>query len=195
MAVAIDEEVDVGMRLKVLLRVEYQMLAVLTHVGRLLAVYALQARVLCPTLSELHAPPRVYEVEQALTGAVVEHPPQELELPVGIAETVAVCEVEHVAIDVGGERLPVEDDAAFLLEVAVGPDVVIAREVVHLYAHIGELGNLSEEPSIALRHHVAVFVPEVEHVAEQVDGSGFRLDAVEESHQSALLHALMLYGE
>ena len=94
-----------------------------------------------------------------------------------------------------GERLSVDDYPTLFFEIAVGPDVVIAREVVHLYAHIGELGNLSEEPSIALRHHVAVFVPEVEHVAEQVDGSGFRLDAVEESHQSALLHALMLYGE
>ena len=115
MAVAIDEEVDVGMRLKVLLRVEYQMFAVLTHVGWFLAVGTLQARMFCPALSELHAPPRVYEVEQSLTGAVVEHPPQELELPVGIAESVAVCEVEHVAIDIGREWLPVEDDAAFLL--------------------------------------------------------------------------------
>ena len=43
MTVAVDEVVDVGVILYVLLRVEHQMLAILTHVGRLLAVGTLQA--------------------------------------------------------------------------------------------------------------------------------------------------------
>ena len=43
MTVAVDEVVDVGVILYVLLRVEHQMLALLTHVGRLLAVGTLQA--------------------------------------------------------------------------------------------------------------------------------------------------------
>ena len=195
MAVTIDEEVDVWMRLQVFLRVEHQMLAVLTHVGWFLAVGTLQTRVFGPMSSELHAPPRVHEVEQALAGAVVEHPAQELELAVGVAESVAMCQVEHLTIDIGGQRLAMQDDAAFLFEVSVGPDVVVTREVMNLDTHIGEFRQLSKETCIALGHHMSVLVPEVEHVAQQIDGSRLLLDAVEESYQSALLHALMLYGK
>ena len=46
--VTIDEEVDVLMRLHIIFREEYQMLAVLAHVRRLCAILTLQTAVLCP---------------------------------------------------------------------------------------------------------------------------------------------------
>ena len=55
-AMAIDEIVDVGMILDVLLREKHEVFAVLTHIGRLLVVRALQTAVLGPVQTEPHAP-------------------------------------------------------------------------------------------------------------------------------------------
>ena len=96
-----------------------------------------------------------------------------------------------MAIYFGGLWLFVQDDTTLLLQVFVCPDVVVAREIMTLHSHICQLGNLAEEARKALRYHVAVFIPEVKHVAQQVDGGSLLLDAVEEAHQSAFLHALM----
>jgi hypothetical protein len=47
---------------------------------------------------------------------------------------------------------------------------------------------------VAPRHHVLVLVPEVEHIAQQVDGTRLLLDTVEESHQPPFLHPLVSNG-
>ena len=85
--------------------------------------------------------------------------------------------------------------ATFLLQVAVGPEVVVAHEVVHLHAHVGQFGEFAEEARVALGHHVAVFVPEVEHIAEQIDRFRLVFYLVEEAHEAAFLRAAVLYGE
>lgn len=95
----------------------------------------------------------------------------------------------------GGERLPMDDKAAFLLEVAIGPDVVVAGEEVHFHAHVGQFRQFAEKARIAFGHHISVFVPEVKHVAEQIHGLRLVLDAVEEAHKPALLHTAVRYGE
>ena len=56
MPMAIDKVVDIGVILDVLLCEKHQMFALVTHVGWLLAVGALQPRVLGPVQSEPHAP-------------------------------------------------------------------------------------------------------------------------------------------
>ena len=130
--------------------------------------------------------------EEALADAVVEHGAYDLELRVGVAQPVAVGQIEDAAVELRGQRLAVDDDAALALQVVEGPDVVVAREVVHLDAHVCQLGDLAEEARVALRHHVFIFEPEVEHVAQQIDGSRLRLDGVEEAYESPLLHPLVL---
>ena len=71
-AVPVDEEVDVRMRLQVGFGVEHQRLLVLAHVVRVLAVHALQTAVLGPVEAQCHAPARMQGGEQALHRAAVE---------------------------------------------------------------------------------------------------------------------------
>ena len=85
--------------------------------------------------------------------------------------------------------------AALLLEIVVHPQVVVARKEVYFNTVVREFGNLSQQPCVAFRHDVAVLVPEVEDVAEQVYRGSFVLDAVEEVYEPSFLHASVRYGE
>ena len=193
-AMAEDEEVDVGVRAEVVLGKDDEFLAVLALIGRLLAVFAFHATVACPFQAKGHAPAGMDAGEEALTQAIVEDAAQELELAVLAAQPVAMAQVEEAAVDVHHAALRVERDATFLLQVVAHPQVVVAREEMHLHAHVRQLAYLAQQAGVALGHHGLVLVPEVKDVAEQVDGGGFVLDAVEEVHQPALLHTRMGYG-
>ena len=117
-----------------------------------------------------------------------------LERLVGVAQSVAVGQIEDLAIELDGLRLLVQDDATFLCQIVIGPDVVVACEVVHLDAHVCQLGYLSKETGEAFGHHIFIFVPEVKHIAQQIDSCCLLLDRVKEAHQSSLLHASVLNG-
>ena len=165
MAVAIDEIVDVGVILDVLLGEEHEVFAVLTHVRRFLAIGTLQTAVLGPVEAKPHAPAGMEGRESPLTSAVVEDALDELKALIGIAQAITVSEKENLAIEFGGLRLLVEDNTTLLFEILVSPNVVVARKVMHLDAHIGEFGDFSQETGETLGYHIFVFVPEVEHVA------------------------------
>ena len=143
MAVTVDEIVDVGMVFDVFLGEEHQVLTVLSHIVGFLAVGMLQTAVLRPGEAQPHAPAGVDGIEQFLAGAVVEHPLEELELLVGVAQTVAVGKEEHLAVNLGGDGCAVDNHAAFLLQIAVGPYIMVAGEEMHLHAHVGNLGYLA----------------------------------------------------
>jgi len=194
-AVPEDEAVDVSVPPQVVLGVAHECLLVLALVGRLLAVGALQSAATRPLHAESHAPAGMQGGEHALAQAVVEHAAYEVELRVVVAQSVAVGEVEHLAVDVNRLGLCVQDHAALVAQVAEGPDVVVAGEVVHLHAAVCQLGELAEEAREAFWHHVLVLKPEVKHVAEQIDGGGLALYVVKEAHQPALLRAAVVYGE
>ena len=125
----------------------------------------------------------------------MEYALDELEALVGVSQPISVSQEEYLSIKFNGLWLLVQDNAALFLQIPVCPDVVVAREVVHFHAHICQLRYFSEETGEALGNHIAVFVPEVEHIAQQVDGSGLGLDAVKEPYQPSLLHSLMGDGE
>ena len=194
MPVPVDEIVYVLVPLQILLGVAHQKLPVLAHVGCLLAIGALETAMLGPGESESHAPAGMDEVEETLARAVMEHAAQEPVFGVGVTQPVAVGEVKHLVVDFGSERCLVDDEPALFFQIAVGPDVVVAGKEVYLHAHVCQFGELAEEPCIAFWHHVAVLVPEVEHVAQQIDGGRLGLDAVEKPHQSPLLGAPVRNG-
>lgn len=194
-AVAVDVTVDVRVGLHILLGVAHEIFLVLAHVWRFLAVGTLHAAHLCPFQSEPHAPARMYHAEEALAYAVVEHAADKLELMVGVAQSVAMGEIEHLAVDVHRLGLFMENHSTFLLQIAVHPDVVVAGEVMHLHTHVGQLRQFAQEARVALGHHILVFIPEVEHIAEQIHGGSFMLDVVEESHQAALMHPAVVDGK
>ena len=95
----------------------------------------------------------------------MEDAPDEFETFGRIAQTVAMCQEEDLAIELGGLRLLVEDDTTLLFQIAISPDVVVACKVMHLDTHIGEFGDFSQKTGEALGHHIFIFVPEIEHVA------------------------------
>ena len=53
---------------------------------------------------------------------------------------------------------------------------------------VGQFRQLAEETGVALGHYVAVLVPEIEHIAEHIDGRSLRLDTVEKPYKPAFLH-------
>ena len=132
--------------------------------------------------------------EKMLAKAVMEDRANDLERLAGVAQAVAMCQIEYLSVELYGLWLLVEYDTTLALQVVIGPDVVVACEIVHLDTHISQLGNLTEETGEALRHHIAVFVPEVEHIAQQIDGSCLVLDTIEEPYQPTFLHTLVVNG-
>ena len=101
---------------------------------------------------------------------------------------------ENLAIDFGGKRLFVENDTTFLLQIVIGPDVMVADEEMHLHPIISQFGEFAEKAAVTSWHHIFVFIPEIEHVAQKINGSRLMLDAVEKAHQTALVHAAMVDG-
>ena len=181
--------------LLIFFRPQHEVFFLLAHERRLLAIHAFQPAVLSPLKAELHAPTRMHGREQRLANAVVEYPAQQFERAAVVAQAVAVGKMEHLAVNLGGKGLVVHRHATLLLQVVVSPNVVVAREEVHLDAHIGQLRQLAEEAGETLWHHIFIFIPEVEHVAKEVNGRCLVLDGVEKSHQPALLHPAVRHRE
>src|SRR5574344_2640816 len=119
----------------------------------------------------------------------MEETAEHLEVFVGVTQSVAVPQVEHFTVNFGCDRFLVKNNAALLLQISVAPDVVVAQKVMHLYAEICQFRELTQKSSIAFGHHIFIFVPEVEHVAQQVNGVSFVLDAVEKLDKPAFLRA------
>ena len=121
MAVSVDEEVDIGMRFQILFRVQYQMLTVLTQINGLVSLLVRLITMPCPVESEPHSPTRMNGVEQFLAGWIMEHAAQQLELYVGVAQSVTMSQEEYLVVYLDGRRLPVQNDTTLFLQVSVGP--------------------------------------------------------------------------
>ena len=69
--------------------------------------------------------------------------------------------------------------AAFAREVIAHPHVVVAREKEDAYAAVGHRSQPAERPDEAAGHHLAVFEPEVEDIAQKNDRLGIGRDGIE----------------
>ena len=133
--------------------------------------------------------------EHKLAYLTVEEDTEELEFLVGITQSVAMGKEEYLSVYLCCERLLVQYHSTFFLQVVEGPDVVIACEVVYLHTHIREFRQFAEETGISTRHDILELIPEVEHVAKEIDGGSLVLDAVEKPDQPALMHSAMVDGK
>ena len=102
--------------------------------------------------------------ESPLADLIMEDVLDKFELLIGITQSVAMCQVEHLAVDLRRLRLLMQNHTTLLLQIIVGPDIVVAGEVMHLHTHICQLRKLPQETSVALWYDKLVFVPEVKHV-------------------------------
>ena len=117
------------------------------------------------------------KVEQTLAEAVVENAPKQLELDRRVAKPITMGKEKDLVANLRGKRLTMENDAALLLQIAVGPYIVVAREEMHLHTKVGQFRELAEEASATLWHDILVFVPKVEHIAQEIDCARLVLDA------------------
>lgn len=88
------------------------------------------------------------------------------------SQSVAVTDHARQAVVRPNDGFAVQLDSKFFLEVAVGPEVVVARMVMDGNAGVGDPRNGSEEPDTALRYGVFVLVPKVEQITHEVNFGG-----------------------
>ena len=112
----------------------------------------------------------------------MKHPSQELELQIGVAQTVTMSQEKHLSIDFRGQGLSVQDDATFLFQIAISPDVMVLPVKWSPPHPCRSAPKLFKESRVALGHHILVLIPEVKHVAQEVNGCSLFLDAVKKSH-------------
>jgi hypothetical protein len=84
--------------------------------------------------------------------------------------------------------------STFLDEVVAAPLVVVALEKVHFHSHVGQFAYFAKKACVSFRHDIGVFKPEVEHVAEHIDGFCLVLYGVKEVDETALMGASVVYG-
>ena len=157
MTMTIHEIVDVGMGLHILLGVSYEIFLVLAHIWRLLAVGTLHAASPRPLKSEPHSPTRMQRTEEVLAEAVVEHLAYEFEARVRVAQSVAMSQIEHLAVDVHRFRLLVQDDATLLLQISIHPDVVVAGGDMIMYTiAVEELSRVCGTTGVILSAHTSL---------------------------------------
>ena len=138
-AMPINVVVYIFVRPHILFGVLHQVFFVFAKERKFFAVRTFHAALFCPTKSQLHSPPRVKEVQQSLAGTVVEYLSQDFEQWVGVAKPIAVCQIEYLVVDFGCYTVSVQYHATFFFQVSVCPNIVVASEEMHLYAHICKL--------------------------------------------------------
>ena len=143
MAVAIEKEVDVVMVLHISLSVQHKILFIFAHVRRFFALSTFHTAMFSPIKPQSHAPTGVQSVEKHLAKAVVKHLPQQLKRVVGVAQPIAVRQVEHLTIYLRCKRFLVYNQSALLFQVAISPQVVVSHKEMHLNAHVRQFGQLA----------------------------------------------------
>ncbi len=97
-----------------------------------------------------------------------------------------MAEKETLAEKICDEHVTVDNGTNLTGQVVEHPDVVVAYEYVYLHAAVRQLCHLSEEAGEAFRYDVTIFIPVVEHIAEEIDRLRLMLYAVHPAHQLSL---------
>ena len=190
-----DEVVDVGMCDKVALGILHKIFLVLAQIRWIAAFVAVfQAAVLGPTKTEANPPPWMNASKKPLANRIVEDRAKQTKLAAGVTQSVAMSKQEYLVAQLDGYRFGMHNHSTLLLEIILAPHIVVTREEVHLDAHVCQFANLAKDSGVPLRHHILVLVPEVEDIAQEIDGLRLILNLVKESHQPAFLLPCMRNG-
>ena len=65
-----------------------------------------------------------------------------LERLVGVAHAVTMSQKELMTIDFSCFRLLMQNDTTLLLQIVIGPDVVITCKEMHFHTHVGQFRQL-----------------------------------------------------
>ena len=124
--------------------------------------------------------------ETPLEKAVVEDPAHAFVARAARSQTVAVAQAKGLGPNLHHIRL-LQAPHAQLFKIVIGPDVVVALEEAHLYAGIHKGNQGRQHFHIALRHYVAVLVPEVPDIAQKIQRLRLgRVDPPQKGHEGLL---------
>ena len=144
-----------------------------------------QTAVTGPCVAEAVGEPWVKHAEQNLQETAMEDAADDPVSERHIPQSVTMTETEFHAGNINHTRL-FEAFHAELLEVAVGPDVVVSGEEIHIHTTVHELLQGSENPYISFRNDITVLIPEIPNVAEEVDRRGVFRQGTQEVGETAL---------
>ena len=195
MAMAKDIIIDVGMGRHIVTCIFYKILLVFTHIRRFLSIGTLQPTFLCPLQSEPHSPTRMNHTEQTLTYGIMKNLTYKLKVQIRIAQSITMSKIEKLTVDINRLRLLMQHYATLLLQITIHPQIVVTREIMHLNPHIGQFRQFAKEARIALRYDIFIFIPEIKHVAKQINGSRLMLYIVKKTYKASFMHPSMIYGE
>ena len=106
---------------------------------------------------------------ETLTESVAEEPSHETETARQTAKGIAVGEEEAFAVNLDDAFAVDGFDAYFGWQVVEDPDIVVADEPGHFDAVVDHGCELAEEAGETAGHDIAVLIPVVEDVAQEVE--------------------------
>ena len=125
------------------------------------------------TVAPAGSPPEGYPGvkgrKKNLGPALAEHAFDKLVPMVSRAQSVPVSHTEALPPYLRHIRL-LKLHHAQLFKIVERPEVVVSLEEVHLHARIYQVCDGSQHPDRALGHHIAVLIPEIENVSQQIQG-------------------------
>ena len=140
-----------------------------------------------PAMSKSSSPIGMDEAIEFLADPASEKTCHQLVCLSVFAYAIAMSEIELLALQLGHQRLMMHDGTCLLRDIVEDPDIVIAREPMHLDATVGHLAYLAKETGEATRHDMLVFEPIVDDIAKQIELVAIVDDAVEKTHNTPLV--------
>lgn len=133
-----------------------------------------------------HSPARVHRGEEPLAEAVVKQSAQESERARGTPHSIAMRDKESPAAYVADKSAVYDLYAEFRRQIIEYPDVVIAYHPCDLHARIGQLRQCPEKTCVPPWHHIAVFIPIVEHIPHEIYLGSIGRYALKKAHNTPL---------
>jgi hypothetical protein len=138
-----------------------------------------------PAVTKPEGDPRMKHAEQELQHTVVEDTSQETVTCRHRTETVTMTQAETPSADFHKTRL-LKTPHSQLLEITVGPYVVITLEEEDLDTSVHEILQSSKHPDIAFGYHITVLVPEIPHISQKIQSICFLRQITQKFHEPSL---------
>lgn len=146
---------------------------------------AIQTIAFRPVVGKWHGQSRMQGGVETLAEAIVEHSRHQAEASRLAAHLIAMIEQESVITNLLGDGARHHLNAQFGGQIVENPYIVIAGNPSDGNARVGKFGKFSEKAHKAPRHHIAVFKPIIDDVAEEIDALSRVLDGLQPTHHAA----------
>ena len=120
-----------------------------------------------------------------LAESIVENSRHQAETARLAAHLIAMIEQESVIANLLGDGARHHLDAEFGGQIVENPYIVIAGNPSYGNSRVGKFGKFAEKSHKTPWHHIAVFKPIVDDVAEEIDAFSRVLDGLQPTHHAA----------